>query len=161
MRALLPLAPLFLLAACGSARFERAWEASAAPRGAAATAAVASVAIPSGAAVEPRERWEGSWRSAWNGHSGGLRGLLWRVDEQHLHIWFLSTYARILSFEHATLFHLTPRADGSFTLAGQQDLGALAGGVYRYEGTLDDQHFEAHYTAENGDHGTFELRSAE
>jgi len=128
-------------ASCSSARFERAWEAS--------------------AATEACTRWEGEWRSAWNGHSGGLRGLLERCGEQHVHIWFLSTYARILSFQHATHFHLTPQPDGSFVLAGAQDLGALVGGVYRYEGALDAQHFRATYTAENGDHGVFEMRRVE
>ena len=142
----LALVPLLLLASCGSVRFERTWDASA--------AAVAG-------AEEPRERWEGGWRSDWNGHAGGLRGLLRRVDEHHVHIWFLSTYAAVLSFEHATLFHLAPAADGAFTLAGQQDLGALVGGVYRYEGTLDAAHFHAGYTAENGDHGVFEMTRVE
>lgn len=140
------LVPLLLLASCGSVRFERAWGASA--------------QVVAGA-EEPRERWEGGWKSDWNGHSGGLRGLVRRVDEHHVHIWFLSTYAKVLSFEHATLFHLEPAADGAFTLAGQQDLGALVGGVYRYEGTLDATRFHAAYSAENGDHGVFEMTRVE
>jgi len=140
-----------LLAACGSVRFERAWEA----------AAPAPARAPSAPEAPPRERWEGSWRSEWNGHEGGLRCLMWRVDEHHLHAWFLSTYARILSFEHDTLFHLEPRGDGAFTLSGSQDLGALVGGVYTYDGELDDRHFRATYSAENGDHGVFELTRVE
>lgn len=142
----LALAPLLTLAACSSVRFERAWDASA--------EAVAG-------ADEPRERWEGGWKSDWNGHSGGLRGLLRRIDEHHIHVWFLSTYASVLSFEHATLFHLDPAAGGAFTLAGQQDLGALVGGVYHYEGTLDANHFRAAYSAGNGDHGVFEMTRVE
>lgn len=141
-----------LLASCGSVRFERAWDRAAAP--------VAARPAPAGEAPL-RERWEGEWRSDWNGHAGGLRCLMWRVDEHHVHAWFLSTYARILSFEHDTLFHLEPRGDGSFTLSGSQDLGELVGGVYTYSGQLDASSFHADYAAENGDHGVFELRRVE
>lgn len=149
MRRLAPLVTLLCagLVACGSARFERAWERAAGP--------------PTGDDEPRRERWEGSWRSTWNGHEGGLRALLWRVDEHHLHAWFLSTYARVLEFEHDTLFHLEPQADGSFTLSGAQDLGALVGGVYTYSGSVDTHSFRASYSAENGDHGVFELKRLE
>ena len=143
----LPWLGALFLTACGSPRFERAWDRA------------ESTETP---ASEPRrERWTGEWRSEWNGHAGGLRCLMWRVDEHHLHAWFLSTYARILSFEHDTLFHLEPRGDGSFTLSGSQDLGALVGGVYTYQGSVDAEAFHATYSAENGDHGTFELKRVE
>jgi hypothetical protein len=145
LRALAPVLALFLTSACGSVRFERAWDAA---------------AEPAAASAGP-ERWQGEWRSDWNGHTGGLRCLMERVNEQHLHAWFLSSYARVLSFEHATLFHLTPRADGSFALSGAQDLGKLVGGVYRYEGSLEHATFHATYTAENGDHGVFEMQRVE
>jgi len=151
--AALTLLPAFLalsLVSCGSVRFERAWERASEPVTAAATE------------QEPlRERWEGEWRSEWNGHSGGLRCLMWRVNEQHLHAWFLSTYARILSFEHDTLFHLEPSAEGGFTLSGSQDLGSLVGGVYTYSGSVDANSFRATYKAENGDHGVFEMKRLE
>ncbi len=140
-----------LLAACGSVRFERAWD----------SAAAAPAQAPSASEPPRRERWEGSWRSEWNGHEGGLRCLMWRVDEHHLQAWFLSTYARILSFEHDTLFHLEPRGDGAFTLSGSQDLGALVGGVYTYDDEPDPSRFRATYSAENGDHGVFELSRVE
>lgn len=155
MRAL-ALAAFLGLASCGSVRFERAWEAAAAGvTGAGVEGAALAEAEPA------RERWEGRWSSDWNGHSGGLRGLLARVDEHHVHVWFLSTYASVLSFEHATLFHLEPGPEGAFVLSGSQDLGKLVGGVYRYEGTLDAREFRARYSAENGDHGVFELTRVE
>lgn len=103
-------------------------------------------------------RWKGEWRSEWNGHSGGLRCLMTRQGEGRYRAWFLSTYARILSFQHETEFQITAEEQGTLHFEGQQDLGQAIGGVYRYEGTIAGDDFRATFQAENGDHGLFEMR---
>jgi hypothetical protein len=138
-----------LVAGCGAVRFQRAWS------GYEPTASVAPVASIEG-------RWRGEWRSAFNGHSGGLRCLLTSAaDPGRARAWFYSTYARILFFQYQTELALTPEADGRVFFAGEQDLGQAVGGVYRYDGVVDGDRFHAHFRAENGDHGVFEMTRVE
>jgi len=143
LRRLLAGTLLALLASgCGAIGFQRAWAAFDAP------------AEPDGM----QGRWAGEWRSAWNGHSGGLRCLLTRADELHYRADFYSTYASLLYFRYQTVFHVLATDDGTLRFRGQQDLGSLAGGLYRYEGTVTGDQFAATFEAENGDHGVFEMQ---
>src|SRR5688572_13678221 len=141
-RSLLGAGLALLLSSCGAIRFQRAW--SSHPRG----------DEPGGMSG----RWAGTWRSEQNGHSGGLRCLMTRQDEQHYRADFFSTYAAILYFRHETLFRVVDRRDGTLRFEGEQDLGKAIGGVYRYEGAVQGDAFRATFRAENGDHGVFELR---
>lgn len=146
LRRLLLAAALALLATgCGALRFQHAW----------------SSFEP--AATGPDElgvagRWRGEWRSERDGHSGGLRCLMTRRDAERYRAWFYSTYAGILFFQYETELSVTAREPGLVRFAGEQDLGAAVGGVYRYEGTVAGDRFTATYRAENGDHGVFVLR---
>jgi hypothetical protein len=132
---------LLLAPGCGAIRFRNAW---------------------SGFAAEtPRTgmegRWKGGWRSEENGHSGGLRCVMTREDEEHYRAWFYSTYARILFFQYQTVFTVVGEEDGTLAFEGREDLGKAVGGVYTYEGTVRGDAFEATFRAENGDHGVFEM----
>lgn len=135
------LALLFLATSCGAMRFQRAWE--------------RHEAQPPSSGMEGR--WKGEWRSEWNGHSGGLRCLMSAEGEGRYRAWFLSTYARIFSFQHETPLHVTGSAEGELRFEGQQDLGQAVGGVYRYVGSVRGDSFRATFQAENGDHGVFEM----
>jgi hypothetical protein len=144
------LALATLLAGCGAVRFQRAWS---------GYEPAASVT-----ALTPLEgRWRGEWRSAFNGHSGGLRCLLTsaEADPGRMRAWFYSTYARILFFQYQTDLAVTPEPDGRISFAGEQDLGQAVGGLYRYDGVVDGDRFHAHFRAENGDHGVFEMTRVE
>jgi hypothetical protein len=135
-----------LVAGCGAVRFQRAWS---------GYEPAANVT-----ALTPLEgRWRGEWRSAFNGHSGGLRCLLTsaEADPDRVRAWFYSTYARILFFQYQTDLAVTRAADGRLHFEGEQDLGDAVGGVYRYDGVVDGDRFHAHFRAENGDHGVFEM----
>lgn len=130
------------LTGCGAIRFQRAWSS------AGETAAESGV----------DGRWKGSWHSHWNGHSGGLRGLLEARDGGRIHAWFFSTYGGILFFQNEVLFQGSPGDEGRIRFEGEQDLGKAIGGVYHYRGLVEGDRFHAHYRAENGDHGVFEMR---
>ena len=106
-------------------------------------------------------RWKGEWRSEWNGHSGGLRCLLRPKEDGRYSAWFYSTYALILFFQYETEFQVATEEDGTQLFVGEQDLGQMVGGVYRYEGTVVGDQFQATFQAENGDHGVFEMRRVE
>ena len=145
MRRLLSgLGLMLLVTGCGAIRFNRAWS-----------------------AYEPREcgsgsgmegRWKGEWRSEWNGHSGGLRCLMTREEDGLYRAWFFSTYAGLLFFQYETLFVVTVEEAGLQCFEGQQDLGRAIGGVYRYEGRVEQESFVSTFRAENGDHGVFEMQ---
>jgi len=135
---------LLLATGCGALRFQRAWS------------GYEPAAQPVAGQLEGR--WRGEWRSEWNGHSGGLRCLATRLDEEHCSAWFYSTYALVLFFQNEVRFELRRDAEGTLHFAGEQDLGAAIGGLYRYEGTVRGDEFHARYLAENGDHGVFEMR---
>lgn len=129
------------LTGCGAIRFQRAW----------------SSAGEASEASGVDGRWKGSWHSHWNGHSGGLRGLLEARDGGRIHAWFFSTYGGILFFQHEVLLQGTPEEGGLIRFEGEQDLGKAVGGVYHYTGLVRGDRFHAHYRAENGDHGVFQL----
>jgi hypothetical protein len=148
-RILLVVTLAYVTAGCGAIRFQRAWSRYQPP------------ADPTGSGDAPaglEGRWKGEWRSEWNGHSGGLRCLMTRLDDGRYRAWFLSTYARILSFQHETEFLVTAEEGGTLGFEGQRDLGQAIGGVYRYQGTVAGDEFRATFQAENGDHGVFEMR---
>ena len=135
---------LLMLAGCGSLKYGRAW----------------SAFETSGA--DPLEgRWQGVWRSEWNDHSGQLRCMLSREGPRRYLAWFHARYARIFSFQYKTVFTVTEDQAGMYRLEGEQDLGKLAGGLYRYAAAIQGDDFQATYEAANGDHGVFELLRVE
>ena len=140
---LLPLLPVLLLAlgpGCASAKYNRAWKRYEAP-----------------AESHPFEgRWEGGWRSEWNGHDGGLRCIVTREEAGGFLAWFDSTYG-IFSFRHKALFTLTEDTAERIRFEGAEDLGSMFGGVYTYDGAITGDDFQAIYSAENGDHGVFTM----
>lgn len=158
-RALLALALTPLFGACGAVRFQRAWSGYEPPAELADTSP-AQPAPSSPASIEGR--WRGEWRSSFNGHSGGLRCLLTPVEDPgRVRAWFYSTYASILFFQYQTELALSLAPDGRVFFEGEQDLGKAVGGVYRYDGVIDGARFHAHFRADNGDYGVFEMRRVE
>jgi len=142
LAALALAACLLVTPGCGAVRFCYAW----------------SGREPPPADAAPIEgRWRGSWRSHWNGHSGGLRCIVTPEEEGVFRAWFYSTYARILFFQYRTLLAVSGDEDGLQRFEGQQDLGSMAGGVYRYRGHVKGDAFHATFRADNGDHGVFEM----
>lgn len=133
---------LLLASSCGAFRFNSAW----------------SDFQPAEGGRGMEGRWKGEWRSEWNGHSGGLRCLMTPQDEGHYLAWFFSTYAGIFFFQYETVFRVRAGGHGTLGFEGEQDLGKMVGGVYRYEGTVVEDSFQATFRAENGDHGVMEMR---
>jgi hypothetical protein len=123
--------------ACSS--FERDWE------GAAAVAPASDL----------EGRWQGTWLSAVNGHSGGLRCLVTRRESGAYDARYHATYGCCFSFEYTVELTAAPHGAG-YILRGSADLGWLAGGVYSYETTVEGGKLRSTYTSE-ADHGTYEM----
>jgi hypothetical protein len=111
--------------------------------------------------------WEGTWRSASDGHTGRLRAIAIAVPaagnrklpiayDFHYEATWKTVLSACITARH-TLTHPYPKKPGEIThLTGEKDLGAL-GGVFRFTGTATPGAFHADYTS-NWDHGVFEMK---
>jgi hypothetical protein len=102
-------------------------------------------------------RWDGKWVSEASGHTGRLRAIITPVDATTYHVDYDAMFLGVLRFGYGMNLAVTADpAGGPVAFEGQEDLGALAGGVYRYHGTADGQTFRSTYESGN-DHGRFEM----
>jgi hypothetical protein len=138
------VALLALLLACGCSTFQRDWRQ--AGRQPSLSDSLAG-------------RWEGVWRSEVNDHDGKLRCLITFDDDTRCAARFRATYARVLRFSYTVRLEVRLEA-GVWVFHGEEDLGRLAGGVFRYEGWASPTNFFATYNSEH-DHGIFEMRRPE
>jgi hypothetical protein len=134
------LLSLVLACACaGCSSFNRTWNAASAPS--------LSGSLPS--------RWQGHWISDVNGHRGRLRCIFTEMDGATCKARFAATYWKIFRAHYSVRFNGEWR-DGVWHFNGTENLGALAGGVYHYEGSVSPTNFFSTYRCKY-DHGTFEL----
>ncbi len=137
---------LCLLACSGCSSFDRDWRAAAQRPG-------HRVDRMSGA-------WDGKWTSERHrlpdGQAAGgrLRCIFTKEDATHYRARF---HANWLCFAtgYETTFETKQRGDG-LDFRGTHDLGAIFGGVYRYEGRVTPDRFVAHF-ASRFDSGAFDL----
>lgn len=100
--------------------------------------------------------WTGTWTSEKSGHTGDLRCLVSPLEkENEYEARFHATYAGFLTFEY-TITLITERKPDAMHFHAEQDIGALAGGVYEYKGTVTPEAFMADYTSK-GDFGVFNM----
>jgi hypothetical protein len=133
---------LVLFLACGCSSFNRDWKAVA-----------AQPPPPNGM----DGRWLGVWRSEVTGHSGQLRCLVTLEPTQQYQARFRAKYGKILTFSFSSTVPLqVVTTNAQFWFRGEADLGWYAGGVYHYEGRVNQTNFLSTYRCER-DHGTFEM----
>ncbi|HEX8311645.1 MAG TPA: hypothetical protein VF614_10030 [Chthoniobacteraceae bacterium] len=102
--------------------------------------------------------WDGRWTSAKHRGAGGrLRCILTRVDARQYQARFKANWLAFTSSYLVTL--QAEQRGGRLIFRGSHDLGALFGGVYRYEGEATAQRFTARYDS-SYDRGTFEMSRA-
>lgn len=100
-------------------------------------------------------RWEGLWLSDVNAHTGKLRCIVTHQTNDLYAARFRATYKKILRFSYTV--PLTVNASSAvWHFRGEEDLGALAGGVYRYVGSATTTNFHSTYDSKY-DRGTFEM----
>ena len=138
---LIVLAPLLV---CGCSRFESDWR----------TPALRNV--PSGDPLEGR--WKGNWKSTPSGHSGSLRCIMTRVDDDTYRARFNASWALLLRFEYAVDMQVE-RRDGVAYFKGAADLGKAMKslGVYHYDGHADGRVFHSTYKSPK-DQGYFQMK---
>ncbi|TAK99407.1 MAG: hypothetical protein EPO07_10845 [Verrucomicrobia bacterium] len=100
-------------------------------------------------------RWEGRWLSDVNHHTGTLRCLMTPEADGKLRARFHATFWKIFHAGYTVTLVTEPR-DDAWQFHGEENLGWLGGGVYRYEGRASTTNFFSTYKSDY-DHGTFEL----
>lgn len=104
--------------------------------------------------------WDGVWTSekhrmpSGKEAGGRLRCLFTREDERHYRAKFCADWL-IFSTSYAATFD-TQRKGTALAFRGEHDLGAIFGGVYRYDGRVTPRHFSAAF-ASKYDYGRFEM----
>lgn len=103
-------------------------------------------------------RWEGTWRSEVNGHSDQLRAVITTGSNGVYSTRFHARYKKgILRFSFGYSVPLQVRqTNDTHQFHGEADLGWLAGGVYRYEGSATGTNFFSTYRCKY-DRGTFQM----
>ena len=131
----------------GCSRFESDWRSPAVAR-------AASQAQQAGDQLGGR--WKGSWKSRANGHSGGLRCIMTRLDDDTYRAQFHATFGLVFQFDYTV--NMDVRRENEVTyFGGKADLGRMAGGMYTYDGHADGTVFHSTYRSGN-DHGYFRMR---
>jgi hypothetical protein len=100
-------------------------------------------------------RWVGEWICQLSGHHGELKCVLSQISPGVYRAYFYATFSRLFRVGYVTDLSAA-QVDGQTRLKGEQDLGTLAGGVYRCEGTVTGTRFECHYSCKY-DQGIFRL----
>ena len=100
-------------------------------------------------------RWIGEWISDQSGHKGDLKCVMAPIDHDTYRAHFYATFSKFFRVGYATDLKLE-KSDGKALLKGEEDLGALAGGVYRCKGELLGSEFICHYSCKY-DQGIFKL----
>jgi hypothetical protein len=101
-------------------------------------------------------RWGGEWISDLSGHRGELKCVLAPIAPGKYRAFFHASFSKLFRVAYATELNLE-QSDGRVSLAGEQDLGALAGGVYRCHGEIRGTDFNCKYSCKY-DRGVFRLR---
>ena len=99
--------------------------------------------------------WEGTWQNSNNTHQDRMWAILTRAGDTEYRAHFHAKYKKIFGFHYETTFKGTWTA-GEFVFHGEEDLGKLAGGLYKYDGRISPTNFFSTYDSKY-DVGTFTL----
>jgi hypothetical protein len=110
--------------------------------------------VPTG---EIEGRWQGSWLSDANHHTGALRCIVCKQQEGTYKARFHAKYEKVLSFGYTVNLSVKPAEGGQQKFEGEANLAWWAGGVYHYEGQASATNFFSTYSCKY-DHGTFQMK---
>lgn len=147
---------------CASLEFRKQWDAMGPTNDPAMLEALSKLQTgPSAKSSEPARkslegRWVGRWTVGSPEHGDKMRAIVVRVSDAKYRATFDSLYAGALHFVYTAELDVVTQADGTLRFTGEEDLGPLAGGVFRYEGTCDGIHWKSTFRASSYD-GTYEM----
>lgn len=107
-------------------------------------------------------RWTGHWKSDHNQHNGSMRTIIRRKEGDIYHTQFHAKYkVWIITVGYGYEMNMTVTNEGpNYEFTGEADLGKVAGGVYRYQGSGTTNQITIRFRSPK-DHGTFRLQRPE
>ena len=100
-------------------------------------------------------RWEGTWLSDANGHNGSLRCVVTQRNDGSYRARFHAIYKKVIGFGYTVPIKVA-ETNGVLRFSGEANLGWWAGGIYHYEGYVQETKFFSTYRCKY-DHGTFQM----
>jgi hypothetical protein len=130
-----------MLVSCATPGFERAWK--------------KSVAAGPSVKSDVTGAWAGEWSSAANGHTGKLRCLVERKDEDSLSFWYWASWHGWLTGTFRVEGDAQSLDGGTYEIKGSKKLGPW--GTYSHEGVIGSSRFDAGFRSERSNLGAFHL----
>lgn len=104
--------------------------------------------------------WTGSWMSDVDAHTGEIKAIVRKVDDQTYDVYYHATYGSFFTFSYETQMHVTQRTGDRVDFTGKADLGWLAGGEYEHTGHATPTEFVSKYRSKY-DHGAYTMKRPE
>lgn len=79
-----------------------------------------------------------------------------RPQAGRTNFFYRATWMRVLSGAYRAGHQVRAERDGHWTFSGEHQMPRWAGGLYRYQGVIADDQFQAEYRCQM-DHGTYRL----
>jgi hypothetical protein len=100
--------------------------------------------------------WSGTWASNQSQMSGDLRCRIEKLKPGAYLAHFDAVFAKYLTNQSTVTLNVRPKA-AVWHFTGQEDLGLIKGGLYKYDGRSDGNEFFCDYDSKY-DKGTFRLK---
>lgn len=125
--------------------------------------ATSAPSLSSSTQSSPAELMEGDWAGAWASSSsdmgGALRCRIDRLESGDYRARFDAVFAKVLTNQSIVTLRVGKRDEGKWWFSGEEDLGFLRGGIYKYTGHSDGSNFVCEYDS-HYDKGTFRMTRA-
>lgn len=106
----------------------------------------------------PEGPWEGTWTTKTNGHTGDLRAIVSKAPDGEYDFHYHATWKKFLQGGYKVKFP-AKRSGSTYRVDGSKDLGIF--GAFGHKATITPSRYEATYSNDKGDLGTFSMRRPE
>lgn len=120
----------------------------------------AVAAYEAGQYKAPAGPWTGDWTTTTNGHTGDLRAIVTPAEDEpgSYDFRYHATWSKILSGGYSVRFPVE-KSGSQYIVDGEQNLGLF--GTFGHKARIDSDSFDATYSNDKGDLGTFSMKRPE
>lgn len=103
----------------------------------------------------PEGPWEGTWATKTNGHTGNLKAIVSKAPDGEYDFHYYATWKKFLQGGYKVRFPVT-RSGSTYYVDGEKDLGIF--GSFGHKAKITRNSYEATYSNDKGDLGTFSMK---